>query len=884
MSTQKGCKFCIRHGLPILPLRPAVVSAVDTLPHLPGHIKVPVAAQGETAWTARLLRQGFLYIWVESGKRWINYFVTAEGYYYPLPENGDAPADIVGGKVRPCADQPEELATASLVTLPVKPLGMKNGKFWFVWSEVAWTAVVRKQHEEESYRSKAMQCFDMDAWLTAGNADQVIALDKLEDTVAEYSIKAASSQAKEWSAAHWKRVLPVAGLNLQLAANKLYRSKGAMILLQDAPAVLQDLSSLINYELQLNVYQRPEYQRELALLSAIKGLKTSLINQFERDYISDSMFMESEMFFPKNKIAAAGISPKNAMSGVTRPNSVAEQVFQSGHVDYEKYTEMVDAKSDMKSVVERKWAEYEQYYDPAKVDAFQQKFDAILNSYNDRVIVPRVKMYIACMQGQFLLGYFQHNFDPNDLGSGIDYVQTLNYCIVGMQDKIGATRYFQSLIIGDTTDPVNIMARAMVLNQDKLAKKLNEGVKGSVELLTIPWSGLADAFQETIKRMRDQSAGVMGIWLGVIAGPLVAKLQSTLESGQVFHAVVAMGAFTNKAIVTLEKTGTYKQFVAEVVGQLAKESDLTGRVNADRLRHYVQKELRRLRIDGLPMEGQETKRFLVMIDIEKVEELKTLPAKERSIALSKLLRTTGEVEAEQFTRWQGAVQRGMKQAGQAMPFTLGVVSGILQTVAIVKTANYEKTKLTPDQTEAAARYWAGVFALASTSLAIIEIGIKEFNLFSNSSSKLSVLSSNKFLSWIGRWGKRFGVGAGVITVLLDSYHTYDEVQNKHYGLAIAYGASALSGAWLTVAIAVEIPVVGTVIAAVILIGTAIFLAINEQDNIQKWLGRCLWRRIPVKASLSEEEEVDYIKKLEAKLPIWPRNMEMSELKLALEEG
>ncbi|MCU6670392.1 hypothetical protein M8013_16760 [Enterobacteriaceae bacterium H4N4] len=62
MSTQKGCKFCIRHGLPVLPIRPAIVASEDTLPHLSDNIKVPVKAQGETAWTGRLLREGFLYI------------------------------------------------------------------------------------------------------------------------------------------------------------------------------------------------------------------------------------------------------------------------------------------------------------------------------------------------------------------------------------------------------------------------------------------------------------------------------------------------------------------------------------------------------------------------------------------------------------------------------------------------------------------------------------------------------------------------------------------------------------------------------------------------------------------------------------------------------
>lgn len=80
MDTQKGCKFCRRYGLPLLPVRPAVKEEADALPVLPATISVPAAAQGSTAWTGRLLREGFLYIWYESGNHWINYFATREGY------------------------------------------------------------------------------------------------------------------------------------------------------------------------------------------------------------------------------------------------------------------------------------------------------------------------------------------------------------------------------------------------------------------------------------------------------------------------------------------------------------------------------------------------------------------------------------------------------------------------------------------------------------------------------------------------------------------------------------------------------------------------------------------------------------------------------------
>ncbi|MCM6998073.1 hypothetical protein M8N42_10605 [Enterobacter asburiae] len=448
MSTQKGCKFCTRYGLPLLPVRPAVVARDDALPLLPGSVTIPAVAKGETAWTGRLLREGYLYIWSESGNRWINYFVTREGYYYPLPENGDVPPDIANGKAKPCVTQPEELASASLITLPVKPLGMKNGVFWFCWSEVEWTPAVRTKHEDASYRIQYMQRFDMDAWINSGKADQVIAISALTETVAEYSSEGKNSSARIWSPAPWKAATTFEALLIKKSADKLYPNKGAMIVLQDPPAVLQDLSAVIDYELQKNVYKKAEYQRELALASAITGLKESMNRQFERDAIEKNESRERNALYGPFGYSVNGDVPDNM------------------------YTSIGDRK--VKSEAARKWAKYEQYYEPSQVADFQKKFNQVLQQYNDSVVSPRTEMYLEWIKGSVLLGYFKHNFDTQELKSGIEYVQTLNYCIAGMQDKVGVIRHFNDLLSGTPTDVTNILARALILNQDVLAEKLGK--------------------------------------------------------------------------------------------------------------------------------------------------------------------------------------------------------------------------------------------------------------------------------------------------------------------------------------------------------------------------------------------------------------------------
>ncbi|MDR3431144.1 MAG: hypothetical protein P4L95_04425, partial [Rouxiella aceris] len=219
---------------------------------------------------------------------------------------------------------------------------------------------------------------------------------------------------------------------------------------------------------------------------------------------------------------------------------------------------------------------------------------------------------------------------------------------------------------------------------------------------------------------------------------------------------------------------------------------------------------------------------------------------------------------------------------------IGVFSAVLQVAALWTTADLKNKKtLTADQSEAHAKFWAGVVGLTSASLSIVETGIKQFNLFASASSRFRVIRSAGFQKWIfGIGGKALGVAAGVVAVAFDGYHAFDESSKGHVGLAIAYGLSAAAGTWLTFVVWVPtLPIIGSIIAVILLIGTAIYLAFNVRDKIQKWLVQCLWRRIPVNKNQTEKLQVLYKGREEAELPIWPNMaMEMSELNLALGTG
>jgi hypothetical protein len=204
------------------------------------------------------------------------------------------------------------------------------------------------------------------------------------------------------------------------------------------------------------------------------------------------------------------------------------------------------------------------------------------------------------------------------------------------------------------------------------------------------------------------------------------------------------------------------------------------------------------------------------------------------------LRLSADVEAQQFSQWQGAVRRGVSQVGDAMPFAIAVFSATLQVAA----------------------------------------------LFASASSRFRLLRAPMVQKWIfGIGGQLLGVYAGAVAAGYDFYHSYDEFSKGHIGLATAYALSGFSDLWLIATFLWVIPTIGTIIAFAILIGTAIYLALNDRDKIQKWLIQCLWRKIPTNENQTKESQEIFQKREESDLPIWPSMvMEMNELKLALGTG
>lgn len=835
MTTEQGCKFCRRYGLPVLPVRPAVMANDDCLPQLPTEVTVPITAQGQTSYTGRLLRDGFLNIWSESGARWINYYVTSDGYYYPLPENGDVPADIVAGTRKPCANKPEELATASLITLPVKPAGMKNGVFWFGWSEVEWTDATRKKHEDVAYRSQYMQCFDMDAWVNGGSGKQVLSISGLTGTVAEYSPKAASCSHKTWSLAPFKKARPQEGQNLIQAAEALYAGKGAILVLPDPVAVIQDISALSNYRIEKQFSLNPKYSRGLALSSALSSLKEVLCTQFERDQLTLDSGVEQQ--------AQSGIA---IQAGVMLPSMASAQ--QSALYSHNNQS--------LQQQVGMYWAQYEKYIDRSKEQTFLKEYDAALSAYDQQVISPMVSMYLAWLKGQTLLDYLDSNFDPEDIGSGALFTQTVMHCVQHMQDKSDVTDWFLEQLSQPSINNSNILLRAAVINNSQWALKVRETINTYKDYNDVPWKDkLIDVYTKITDKATKSVQFALEGYLNAVSSALAGMLDKAAD--RLLPSLVALAASYGMGLKVISSTGERKYFISAIVRQLGEMTDLEGRISASRLRHYVDIEVRRMEIAGVSMVGIHQQKSLVLIDVAEATQTRVLPEAERASAAAKTIRSADEVSSTLFPRqWReklalakGSTVNNLANDGaQSLPFAGCVFAMIMQVGAVSKSASsLMQGQLTG--AEKVTKFIADTIGAGGTLLDAVERVIFKFkslrlkSLVRLSFGRAGAVGLEKGLQFAGRACAAFGF----VAVGWDLYHFIDEAQKGNMGLATAYFISAAAGGVLVTSAvfsSLALGPVGLVIAIAFVLGSAIYIAMQSRDDIQKWLAASWWRQIP----------------------------------------
>ncbi|KLQ21880.1 hypothetical protein ABR34_13800 [Citrobacter braakii] len=522
------------------------------------------------------------------------------------------------------------------------------------------------------------------------------------------------------------------------------------------------------------------------------------------------------------------------------------------------------------------WAQYEKYIDRTKEQAFLKEYDAALSAYDQQVISPMVNMYLAWLQGQTLLNYLDSNFDPEDIGSGALFTQTVMYCVQHMQNKSDVTTWFMEQLSQPSISETNILLRATVLNNTQWTLKVSEVVSTNKDYSDVPWKDkLIDFYTKIMdKEVKSVQFALEG-YLNAVSSALAGMLDKAAD--RLLPSLVALAASYGMGLKVISSTGERKYFISAIVRQLGEMTDLDSRISASRLRHYVDIEVRRMEIAGVSMVGIHQQKSLVLIDVAEATQTRALPEAERASAAAKTMRSADEVSSTLFSRqWReklaqakGSTVNNLANDGaQILPFAGCVFAMIMQVGAVSKSAS-SLMKGQLSGAEKVTKFIADTIGAGGTLLDAAERVIFKFkslrlkSLVRLSFGRVGAVGLEKGLQFAGRACAAFGF----VAVGWDFYHFIDEVQKGNMGMATAYFISAAAGGTLVAAAVFPSLVLGPIglaIAIAFVLGSAIYIAMKNRDEIQKWLAATWWRQIP-----DGESEVP---------AVWPTmQMEMSQL-------
>lgn len=310
-GSSQGCSFCGRQGIPILPLRYAVIPdylvagrGADSVRKLLGDKDSAlgaVPALGGHRYAVRALREGFLYVYLNSPGLWQVYSITAAGHLRLLPDPDDIDAKAGKEMSIQCRRSGDHIPASFLhIEDPAR-----TPVIWLAFSSARWSATVRQAYETDP--SKRMQRVDVSALSSAPNTVkdafglEADAAQRLEETVEEYigqgqgpanrqtyvtravgaggdPVASLPSKRLQWKSTHEFRARLGQASVVQQYAQRYVESTGsqrkvAAVVLHDAMGMLQELDASRQHLMESMQVYMASVARPLTVSQSIVGLK-----------------------------------------------------------------------------------------------------------------------------------------------------------------------------------------------------------------------------------------------------------------------------------------------------------------------------------------------------------------------------------------------------------------------------------------------------------------------------------------------------------------------------------------------------------------------------------------------------------------------------------
>lgn len=868
--------------VPFLPVRYALGLDESDPPRVDGPFQVSdcdgktMPTDGKVRYTLRRLRSGYLHIFSEKDQDWFSFLAQPEGgelqllripakYAKRKPEYGasGSVASVTSAENRnnACA-QPLPLKTTATGLLLIPD----DYPIWLAFSDAMWTERTFSDFRGQGLRDKHMRKFDPKEWKNTWKGVKHVA--PIQEAPAHVADLKGQIQSGNFvntlkHQAFWFSRDPFLRMNLNVLGcmqvspktivDPKIMERGSIVALEDPSGIAMDLAALMikRYEAFLEapdpVHKDHPLRRRVQVASAIALIESAVRTQGEYDGLVSQKANKATGYQVAGEVEdharLAGLGAETAKS--------YRSSIQAAHADSIMAMKVEESRKNA-------WNKYAECYDADAIKTWQENVKPHLEKFNANALIPLTGTYLAWMKSQRMRDYCQTHYDVYEAESGLVYTRMVERCIGGVQDKGACEAILQEWLKGNVTDKDNLVLRALVMNQDKLAQAVVEATKSGV---SISWDTLLGVFSTELERVKDGHQDVLVRFLAQIMGSVVTVLEETGSK----PLLAIKGAISGKPIVKVDLIGRQESFLRALLETSFQHAEpASGTI---RISDLVQNEVDLLKVRGEPFDREFSMSCLVVADPDGVKGIpEGLKPSEVADWFQANIRTPEQFKA--LPVWKNAFrQTGSFVQAHSAPI-LKVVSGVVLFANMKDMSKKLRNSMAHKVEDTRWRFYASIGAFASAVLGTAAAALKYVPKLLKMGRGISALAVARGAELAGEITA--GV-AGLVVAAMDGVAAYVEYRRGHFGLFGLLLCSAVVGSassiWLFAGFVTGIKAAaaataGCAAASEALAATALSLTgwgilfalagviigaiIASQTNnpVQDWLERCIFHGKP----------------------------------------
>ena len=503
------------------------------------------------------------------------------------------------------------------------------------------------------------------------------------------------------------------------------------------------------------------------------------------------------------------------------------------------------SKEELEKVHHQAWEPYRSstvYHDAARLASQETNSDA-LKAFSKEKILPLAEAHVAWMKSDALTHSFACNFDPENLDSGLVYLATLSLCIGSTQNKDVCATLYEKWLLGALTDEKNLLLRALILNQNKLANIIK--VPRSIPDMYGFWSDLmtqtGDVLGERLETPTMQA--LLYKSLLQISTPLNTLFAKFAQSGVLPPALLALGALKKSPVVLIDWQGSLTD-AAEIIEKASLEA--LGKKAPYGSKAALKRRVELLGIKGAKIDGIRQKNFVALLDLDELKQIdKSAKVLTQAKQWALAVHHPDDFDKLRFARWR----QNLVPSGKAtLSLATGALGALLQIFAIGQLSEeFTQAEALGEGQEAAQwRYRAGWVLFAAC---VFETLGKAFEASPKLMLKLGKGLGDKVVWALKGFGRILGAAAVGVCAYWDGEKFLENRKEGKIGLMVGYATMTILGVINLVLIAVP-KVIGSLLIRIgvgVTVGTlalgilltyfviGIFINAQEPDPLQKWL-------------------------------------------------